>query len=427
MGNRNYRVMTALLAVLAGCSGGGTAPVTTLQPAARVLCAAPLGGWESRDPAELGFDAAKLQAAVDWALPHTSGTVAVYRHGCLAAQSTLDTVATADQPFDGWSMTKSVTAMVVGRAVTLGLFDLDQPVGEILPETNTEAGHGRLTARHLLTMTGGLHKNYVRDFALPLPDRVCDALDIPFDFAPGTTWQYQQVTLDLLLWAIEKKTGRDIQEFAQAELFGPLGIAADSYTWDRDPHGHTNAWAHLHMPNANWARLGQLMLQGGQWNGQQLLSADYLRQALSRVADNPAYGFLFWLNGGPWWRVPDVEGPDTGEGSVMSSAPPDTYGMFGLGEQRTYIIPSRDLVIVRLGERGSHDPDTRVLVWSGRSGEIDHELVRRVLLAVTDVPYTDPGPYVSAGAHPPPIDQGLYQDATDAQENLDGMSTPACH
>jgi CubicO group peptidase (beta-lactamase class C family) len=420
----------ALLAITALACGGATPESTIAErlaasPAVPAeQCPNPGDSWERRAPSELGMDAAKLQDAIDWATPHTSPSVAVYRHGCLAGESRLDPV-TRNLPLDGWSMTKSVTSMIVGRAVTLGLFDIDQPIGLHVPEADDE--HARLTPRELLTMTSGLRSNYARDFIAPLPDRVCDALALPLDYAPGTTWQYAQTTLDLLIYSLERAIGEDVQRFAQAELFGRVGIPPGSWTWDRDPHHHTNAWAHLKMPGGHWARLGQLMLQGGRWNGRQLISKDYIRQALSRVPDNQAYGFLFWLNGGDWWRVPDVEGPDDGVGSVIPAGPPDMFMMIGLGEQRTFIIPSRDLVIVRLGERGSHDTDTRVSVWSGRAGQIDHELVRRVLSAVIDVPYEDPGPYRSAGIILPPLDQGIVGDAEDVSSFVDGMTTPSCH
>jgi CubicO group peptidase (beta-lactamase class C family) len=412
---------------VSGCGSGapGAPAAATVAPAAGKACAEPGAAWEAADPAALGLDAARLQDALNWASQHNTYTVAVYRHGCLAGQSALDTAGTAGNPYDGWSATKSVTSMIVGRAVTLGLFDIDQPIGEILPEA--DADHAVLTARHLLTMTAGLHQNYIRDFATPLPDRVCDALDLAREHEPGTHWQYAQSTLDLLLWALEKKTGRDVQEFAQAELFGPVGIVAGTWTWDRDPQGHTNAWAHLKMKNGDWARLGRLMMQNGVWNGARVLSEDYIRQALTGHPDNPAYGLLFWMNGRGWWRVPDVEGDDTGEGSVLPAGPDDMYMMVGLGEQRVYMIPSRDLIIVRLGERGSHEADTRVALWSGRGGEIDWELPRRVLLAVDDVPYADPGPYESAGARTPPSEGTIYNDAADAEEQADAMSTPPCH
>lgn len=432
------RLLALMLTVMLSACGGDEddapappgAPVTgeSLAPSATLIqknqCAEPDAAWEPRALEDLRLDSAQLQDALDWANQHSGLSVAVYRDGCLAAQSTLDTL-TAALPLDGWSMTKSVTAMVVGRAVTLGLFDLDQPIGTWVPEA--DAAHARITPRQLLTMTSGLHSNYVRDFALPLQDRVCDALALPFDHEPGAYWQYAQSTLDLLIYSVERATGRDIQEFAQAELFGPIGIPAGSYIWERDPHGHTNAWAHLRLRNQDWARLGRLMLQNGQWSGRQILSADYVRQALTRHPLNPAYGLLFWLNGGDWWEVPNVEGIDRGEGSLIVAGTDDMFMFVGLGEQRTYVIPSRNLVIVRTGERGSHELDTRVAVWSGRAGQIDHELVRRVLLAVKDVPYADPGPYVSAGPHAPPLQDSIYADALEIPEHAEAMTVPACH
>jgi hypothetical protein len=95
--------------------------------------------------------------------------------------------------------------------------------------------------------------------------------------------------------------------------------------------------------------------------------------------------------------------------------------MAGSGEQRVYVIPSRDMVVVRLGERGSREADTRSSVWTGRGGELDNELVRRVLTAVTDVPYDDPGPYAGSDPYLPPADEGLVGDAQDPEEAAAGL------
>lgn len=428
---RIERCLVATLVISAvACGGSDPSPFASadttagamssaaLAAASSWVCGSPTPTWERRAPVELELDPVLLQEALDWANTHTSFTVVVIRHGCLAGESRLDPL-TSGQPLDGWSMTKSVTSMVVGRAVTRGVFDVDAPIGPLFPEADAE--HAALTPRHLLTMTSGLHRNWVRDVFLPQPDRVRDALSLPFDYEPGTEWQYAQTAVDLLVNAVERATGRDFQEFAQAELFGPIGIPAGTWTWERDRAGHTQGWAHLHMRSQDWARLGQLMLWGGNWHGTQLLSEDYVDQALTPGEVNHAYGLLWWLNYGDTYELPDVHGPDEGTGPIIAAAPTDTFLMAGSGEQRTYVIPSRDMVIVRLGDRGSREGDMRVSVWTGRGGELDNELVRRVMLAVTDVPYDDPGPYPGSGLTLPPADDGIVGEALEVDDILAGV------
>jgi len=409
-----------------GGDGAGPAGGDSAYPAGgytqRRACATPGVDWEQKAPAELGMDEAKLQEALDWANEHLGLSVAVYRHGCLLAQSRLDTL-TAEHAFDGWSMTKSVTALLVGRAVTLGLLDLDAPIGRLYPEA--DAAHARLTLRQLMSETAGMHVNYVRELDPLMPDRVQDALTLPFDHEPGEVWAYAQTVVDLVLNNVERAAGMDVQAFAQQQLFDPLGIAPGSWSWERDLAGNTQGWAHLKLRNQDWAKLGQLVLWNGRWNDRVLVSPAYLREMLRRVPDNPAYGLLTWINGGRFWRVPAVEGPDGGEGSVIPAGPPDLFAYVGIGEQRSWMIPSRGLVIVRLGERGSQEPDTRVAVFSGRAGQIDWEIPRRVLLAVTDQPYADPGPYESAGLVLPPVDDGIVGDAFELQHVLAGLGFDA--
>jgi hypothetical protein len=101
------------------------------------------------------------------------------------------------------------------------------------------------------------------------------------------------------------------------------------------------------------------------------------------------------------------------------------YLMAGNQEQRLWVIPSRDLVIVRMGTAGSREPDTRVSVWTGRGGQLDHELTRGVLRAVTDVPYNDPGEYPGSDLVLPPLDDGIVGDVLDAEQTLAGLGAGA--
>lgn len=397
--------------------------VPRTSPAA-TTCSTPGAKWSTALPAAVALDEAKLQRAMDWATMHASLSVLVVRHGCLAGASRLDPV-TAETALDGWSMTKSVTSMLVGRAVTMGLFDIDKPLSTWIPEA--DAAHGALTARHLLTMSSGLHHNWFRDppFAGEvMPDQVRDALSLPFDETPGTTWEYAQTPVTLLLHMVERAVGVDIQKWAQANLFGPIGIEAGTWSWDRDRAGNTEGWAHLKMRPTDWARLGYLMLHRGNWNGAQLISKLYVMRSISRIPINQAYGHLFWLNGGVDAVWPDVYGPDRGKGSAWPGAPADTFAMVGMQNQRVWVIPSLDMVIVRMGQPGELDADTRNSVWQSQPGMIDYEIPRMVVQAVTDVNFPDPGPYKMGAPTVPPLDEGLVGDARQTDDVLAAVAVP---
>ena len=403
------------LGLLAGVLLAAT--LALAAPASAATCGYPGESWERAQPGELGLDGGRLQEALDWATTHTSESVAVYRSGCLAGESRIDAV-TRDMQLDGWSMTKTITAMLVGRAVTLKRLNIDKPIGRYYPKA--DAAHRALLPRHLLTMTAGTHRNWVRDLS-PQYDRVRDALSLKFDHKPGSFWEYQQSNVSLLANVVERAVRQDVQEFAQRELFGPIGIKREDWKWDRDRSGNTEGWAHLHMRNGAWARLGHLLMRHGTWKGKRLIAKDYFKKMRSPGKVNNAYGFLIWLNRGGSFVLPNVEGYDSGTGPLIASGPKDMLIMAGSGEQRVIAVPSRDLIIVRLGERGSREGDTRASVWSGRGGELDNELVRRVLRSVTDVPYDDPGPYQGSDPYLPPPNDGIAGDARYPEQATAGV------
>jgi CubicO group peptidase (beta-lactamase class C family) len=389
---------------------------------AAVSCGFPRQTWTAKAPGKLGLDAAKLQDAIDYATSRSSESLLVIRHGCLAGSSRLDSV-TAEQQHEGWSMTKSVTALVVGRAVTLGKLNIDRPIGHLFPEA--DKAHARITPRQLLQMSSGLHLHWTRDFnGTPLmPDRVKDALSLPFDHKPGTYWEYEQSPVSLLAETVTRAVRRDLQDFAQRELFSPIGIAAGTWRWDRDRAGHTEGWAHLQLRPVDWARLGTLVLHGGTWNGRRLISSAYVRQFSSSSPNNHAYGFLTWLNGRDSYAMPGTNGRDEGKGWVVVNAPKDTIFFAGQDEQRVAVIPSLDMVVVRLGQKGSKEADMRVAFWTGRGGEFDNGLMLRVQRAVTDKRVDTRDHYRSAGFVMPSTERDSWHGSAlhDPVETLAGV------
>ena len=144
-----------------------------------VECGPPRGAWQEVDPEDVALDPAKLEEALNFARPRNSQEIAVYRNGCLVAARRWEDGTSL---FEGYSMSKSVTAMAAGRAVTLGLLRVNHPVGRYVPEA--EGRHARITVEHLLTQTSGLHWNFWRDYNIFMRDRVTDALSLPFAAMP---------------------------------------------------------------------------------------------------------------------------------------------------------------------------------------------------------------------------------------------------
>src|SRR5688500_20275886 len=119
-------------------------------------------------------------------------------------------------------MTKSVPARLRGRAVTPNRYGPKRPLRHLYPEA--DEAHGRVRPTHLLSMTTGTHRNWVRDLS-PQEDRVKDALSLPFDHKPGKHWEYQQSNVTWLLNSVERAVGTtDIQGLAQYNLITPLGL-----------------------------------------------------------------------------------------------------------------------------------------------------------------------------------------------------------
>ena len=116
------------------------------------------------------MDAAKLQDAMDYGTQNAGFALRVYRHGCLVAEDRLAS-ANRTSTYESWSMAKSVTSLVFGRAMQLGLVSPDDPVGSLVPEA--DGPHGTITLHDLLTMTSGLQWNGLRDYNIfTMPDRI---------------------------------------------------------------------------------------------------------------------------------------------------------------------------------------------------------------------------------------------------------------
>ncbi|WP_280437337.1 serine hydrolase domain-containing protein [Nocardia carnea] len=363
---------------------------------AQVECAVSSGREPQRaQPEQVGLDAQRLTDALAFAGRRNRLNVQVFRHNCLAGEGPSNE-QTGHIPWNVWSVTKSVVSLLTGIAADRGLVDIAAPIGRYLPPGLGDARRRAITVENLLTETSGMRTGVVTEGitgAVPIdPNSAVQALGVPLDHDPGTVFTYSQRTVDLLSYVVERAVGEPLQEFAQRELFTPLGIERGDWYWARDRSGHTYGYAHLLIPPDDLAKLGLLVANNGDWGGRQVVSAQYLTRATTPSPANPCYGYLFWLGS------TCAENP--------SFLPPDTYAMSGMGLQNVFVVPSLDLVVMWTGVFGNVSKYGPAGILQNFE-ELPHEFFRQLMAAFQEPPVADPGPYVE-----PPVqaDPGAYID-----------------
>jgi CubicO group peptidase (beta-lactamase class C family) len=251
----------------------------------------------------------------------------------------------ATTPLLGWSMTKTVVAGLVGVLVKEGRLALDQSAGWTAPD----GGRERIRIADLLAMSSGLRFNEaygdVSDVTRMLylqPDMAGFARAQPRVHPAGEFWSYSSGTANILSRLVQDAAGSLAAAFPTEKLFKPLGMA--SATMETDEDGTLVGSSYMYATARDWARYGLFLLQDGVWQGQQMLPHGYVAMMASPVsASKGEYGHgLVWLWGSD--AVTPGKNPDTAFG-----IPADTFWMEGHDGQSTAIIPSRQLVVVRLG------------------------------------------------------------------------------
>lgn len=262
-------------------------------------------------PADQGVDASGVHAFLD-ALegapdiePHS---LMIMRHGRLVASGWWAPY-TPERPHLLYSLSKSFTATAAGFAVAEGLIGLDDPVISYFPEFEADITDPRSRAmrvRHVASMSSGhLAETIHESLALDSAEPVRGFLLLPPDRDPGTVFAYNQPTTYTLAAILQRVTGQPLTEYLRPRLLDPLGIGAAS--WLRDRAGRELGYSGLHATTDTIARLGQLYLCGGVWEGERLLSREWVELATrehiptasgTAEADRQdweqGYGFQFW-------------------------------------------------------------------------------------------------------------------------------------
>ncbi|WP_280408622.1 serine hydrolase domain-containing protein [Nocardia brasiliensis] len=391
-----FLVGFAALALVAGNLCTGIAQAAPDRASGDVRCAVSPGREFARaEPEQVGLDRDRLADALTFAATRARFNVQVFRHNCLIGEGPTN-AQTGNVAWNIWSSTKSIVSLLAGIAWDRGELDLDAPIDRYLPAGLGDAEHRSITVENLLTETSGMRVGALTEGitgVIPIdPNSAVQALGMPLDHPPGTTFRYSQRNVDLLTYVMELAVGEPLQQFAQRELFDPLGIERGDYYWARDRAGHTYGYAHLMIPPNDFAKLGLLVSNDGRWGAKQIVSTEYLRAALRPSGPNECYGYLFWL--GPECAAP------------LYNVPEDIFMMDGLGMQNVFGIPSLDLTVVWTGFFGNKSSGGLTGTLQNQA-ELPYEFFRRLFAAFHDRPLPDPGPFVEP---PVRLDPRTYVD-----------------
>lgn len=264
-----------------------------------------------------------------------------------------------NMPMHGWSMTKSITSALIGILVGQDKLSIREPAPV---EQWRQPGdpHADITINHLLHMSAGFDFHHDMDPAGQRQyalfggiDSVAYSVACPLEVAPGTRWEYANANPHVLLKIIRDHAGpdrRDVLYFPRKVLFNRIGMR--SAIIEPDPYGNLIGTSFGWATARDWARFGLLYLNDGVWEGERILPegwVDYTRTP-APAARYRHYGALFWLNAGAE-AFKDVSDEEKGghNSPPFPSLPTDAYFAFGHDGKRIAIIPSRSLVVVRLG------------------------------------------------------------------------------
>lgn len=269
----------------------------------------PTEAWQTSTPEAQGIDSAKLAQAL-----LTMREQEIDIHSLMLVRNSEIVVDAYFYPYDGQtvhevaSVTKSVMTTLIGIAADQGKLSLDDPMLSFFPDrtvANGDAWKENITVRHLASMSSGLDCTNERDEATLREmrtgvDWVQFALDREVRWEPGSHFVYCSPAIHLLSPILQQATGMTALDFARQYLFEPLGIG--DAIWLTDPQGYNRGSEGLYLHPHDMAKLGYLWLNNGVWEGEQVVSREWVESSVTPQIDVPGggddYGYGWWITRG---------------------------------------------------------------------------------------------------------------------------------
>lgn len=303
----------------------------------------PLAGnttWERVEPKSLGWNTVIIPELEKFLIDNNSKSFVILHKGRIAIEKYY-AGHDANKAWYWASAGKTLTSGLVGIASQKNLIDLNAPSSKYLGKgwtSCTPEDELKITVNHQLAMSTGLNDAVNADCT--------DSNCLKYKAPAGTRWAYHNGPYTILDKVIENGTGDPINVFFKKELADKIGMNG-AYI----KSGFNNVfWSNT----LSMARYGLLLLSKGKWQNNQIISEEYLKKmSKSSQEINPSYGYLTWLNGYSKFMLPNSQ--FRFNGPLLLDAPSDAYFALGKNDQKIHVVPSMDLVIVRMGDASEGD------------------------------------------------------------------------
>lgn len=295
----------------------------------------PLTGdvWESKTISNMNWNPSATQPLMDYLeLKNTKGFI-ILVNGKIIMENYFNGHSASTNWY--WaSAGKTLTSTVTGIAEQEGFLNINNKVSDYLGTGWTSlplAKENLITNKNLLTMTSGIEDITNGDCVTP------DCLTYNAD--AGTRWAYHNVYVKLQD-VIAARTGKSFNTYFNIKLRDKIGMDGSWFSLDNNSV-YTST-------TRSMARFGLLMLNKGKWNSEQIINENYFNAATTTSQSiNLSYGYLWWLNGKSSYHLPQSQLQFSG--SIIPSAPNDMFMALGKNDQKIYVVPSKKMVVIRMG------------------------------------------------------------------------------
>lgn len=333
---KKYLSLLILSVLTFGCSSDSGSNNST--PTDEAMYFPPNDGsttWETKSVSDLGWNQAAVQPLLDYLQLKNSKSFMILVNGRIVMENYFNG-HTATTPWYWASAGKTLTSTVTGIAEQEGYINTNNKVSDYIGTGWTSAPLAKenlITCKHLLSMSSGLDDSLGDDVSPANLQYVADA---------GTRWAYHNVYVKLQD-VVAQATGQTWNNYFNSKLRDKLGMTGG--LWVNGTDGTRTYWS----TTRNMARFGLMALNKGKWNGTTVINESYFNLATTTSQTiNQAYGYLWWLNGKASYHLPQSQLQLNG--SIIPHGPSDMFMALGKNDQKIYVIPSKKMVVIRMGD-----------------------------------------------------------------------------